>query len=561
MNPDDHDISILVVDDEEIVVSLVKDALEDEGYETLTAPDGQSAVEILKRRPVSLVITDIRMSPMDGIELAQQARNLYPDIVIIFMTGYANLNTAKEAIKYGAFDYIMKPFELNEIRQSVQKGVDKIKKDNAEKSSADQLERLSDLSQMLYEVGDPKSLVAISLKYAIMQLNGIAGNVLYWATDRQLVRLLHGNQDGNFESSLSLEQSKTLFETVDFGSWKEAQNIEHFSHHPLSSFAEKANILDELFPEQYRRSNVQLVSIPISRAESVFGVLTVAFDAEKTSLKQPDLRLLAITTSQLALSLENLFLLDETQIAYSHLKQLQDETIQLEKMATRGEISAEIGHELNNFLGVVAGNLQLLELQWNKEKYDQLGKYIEVMNRNIEKMKDFTSNLMDLRRISSKKETLFFDRLLTEVLDYLKPQKRYDGVSIVLNQLPENIVFEADSTHIQQLLYNLMNNAADATDNCELRQINVAVEVEAEKEIFRLVISDTGSGIEEELLQKAFKEKFTTKPDGHGFGLLVCNRIIESHNGTLSVKSQAGEGTTIKIEFPMAACGKPVPVS
>ncbi len=71
------------------------------------------------------------------------------------------------------------------------------------------------------------------------------------------------------------------------------------------------------------------------------------------------------------------------------------------------------------------------------------------------------------------------------------------------------------------------------------------------KNSFIISISDTGEGISQENIDKAFSQKFTTKKTGHGFGLLVCKRIIESHQGKLHIDSNVGVGTTISIEFPL----------
>ncbi len=119
--------------------------------------------------------------------------------------------------------------------------------------------------------------------------------------------------------------------------------------------------------------------------------------------------------------------MEETQKAYTGLKELQDETIRLEKIATRGQMSAEIGHELNNFLGVVAGNLQLLDVQLRKGNIGDLGRYVTAMSETIEKIKIFTANLMDLTPISSQKWVLSFGELMSEVIDYLRPQKTIPG--------------------------------------------------------------------------------------------------------------------------------------
>jgi C4-dicarboxylate-specific signal transduction histidine kinase len=304
----------------------------------------------------------------------------------------------------------------------------------------------------------------------------------------------------------------------------------------------------------------RIVTVPLSRADSLYGLIMIGLENEAEKLKETDLKFLTITASQLALSLENILLLEEAKDAYARLKELQDETIQLEKMATRGEMSAEIGHELNNFLGVVAGNLSLLDLHLKKQHYDELDRYLHAITDNINKIKTFTGNLMDLTPIASRKEDIRFDQLLMEVVDYLKPQKRYRGVTLEVAELNEPILFEADATHIQQLLYNLFNNAADATEGCARREINVGVVVDRGRGRFAVTIRDSGAGIEPELLEKAFTEKFTTKKSGHGFGLLVCKRIIDGHGGELAIESALSQGTSISVDFPLVDQTREVPV-
>jgi signal transduction histidine kinase len=230
-------------------------------------------------------------------------------------------------------------------------------------------------------------------------------------------------------------------------------------------------------------------------------------------------------------------------------------------MATRGAISAEIGHELNNFLGVVAGNIDLLQAHLKRGHYDRLEKYLNTVSDTLAKITRFTNNLMDLRSISSAKEPVQFDSLITEVVEYLRPQKRFKGVEIIIPSRFDAIPFLADTTQIQQLLYNLFHNAADATVDCARREITVAVDANPENGTFRLSIEDTGTGFDTAMLEKAFREKFTTKEFGHGFGLVVCKRIIDNHNGELTVESAPGEGSCISITFPLAtAVAEPVPV-
>jgi len=91
-----------------------------------TCSSGEEAVGVLQNEPIELLITDIRMPGMDGTQLVEKARELNPAIGVVFMTGYASLTSAKDAIKQGALDYIMKPFELSEIRQAVGNAISKL---------------------------------------------------------------------------------------------------------------------------------------------------------------------------------------------------------------------------------------------------------------------------------------------------------------------------------------------------------------------------------------------------------------------------------------------------
>ena len=181
------------------------------------------------------------------------------------------------------------------------------------------------------------------------------------------------------------------------------------------------------------------------------------------------------------------------------------------------------------------------------------------MSDNIEKIKKFTTNLMDLRAISTKKETVRFDKLIAEVVDYLKPQRRFREVTIKLEPITRPLPFEADTVHIQQVLYNLFNNAADAMLNRDTKVITASAYANSDNETFRVTIRDTGVGIQPKHLKKVFNEKFTTKEKGHGFGLVVCKRIIENHKGHLTIESTPEVGTAISIDFPLSGAAQDEP--
>ena len=116
---------ILVVDDEMIVCDSCQRILEEEGYEVETALSGKEAFEKMKTHPFDIVITDLKMPGIGGMEILKSFRKDYPDSIIIMITGFSTVETAVEAMKLGAFDYIPKPFTPDEVSIVVKKAIEK----------------------------------------------------------------------------------------------------------------------------------------------------------------------------------------------------------------------------------------------------------------------------------------------------------------------------------------------------------------------------------------------------------------------------------------------------
>ncbi len=113
---------ILIVDDEDEIRSVLKEHLEFHGYECAEAANGKEALEILQSEPLPIVISDVRMPVMDGIELLERSRQLPKPPVVILMTAYTNL-TFEKAREKGAFALLSKPFSMNQILESVLKAL------------------------------------------------------------------------------------------------------------------------------------------------------------------------------------------------------------------------------------------------------------------------------------------------------------------------------------------------------------------------------------------------------------------------------------------------------
>jgi two-component system, NtrC family, response regulator PilR len=114
---------ILVVDDELSIVEVLKTILGRSGYEVTATDKATVALEHLKAESFDLLISDIRMKPMDGLELLSKAREIQPGLSVIMMTAYATIETAVETMKAGAYDYVCKPFKVDELLLTVQRAV------------------------------------------------------------------------------------------------------------------------------------------------------------------------------------------------------------------------------------------------------------------------------------------------------------------------------------------------------------------------------------------------------------------------------------------------------
>lgn len=120
-------IRVLIADDDEVCREILQDAIQREGVEVILATDGIEALERLSEAPSDILISDLNMPRMDGLTLLKKARQQHPNILTIIITGYGSLQSAIEAIRLGAYDYIQKPFKIEEITVATRNAVDKVR--------------------------------------------------------------------------------------------------------------------------------------------------------------------------------------------------------------------------------------------------------------------------------------------------------------------------------------------------------------------------------------------------------------------------------------------------
>lgn len=131
---------LLIVDDERIALRNLEHVMKKEGYDVTGTQSGPNAVKLLEEQQFDVVLTDLRMEKVDGMQILRKCRELYPDAEVVMITGYATLESAVEAMKHGAFSYIAKPFKLDEVRKVVREATEKVSLKRENRRLREQLE-------------------------------------------------------------------------------------------------------------------------------------------------------------------------------------------------------------------------------------------------------------------------------------------------------------------------------------------------------------------------------------------------------------------------------------
>src|SRR5882762_3564592 len=221
-----------------------------------------------------------------------------------------------------------------------------------------------------------------------------------------------------------------------------------------------------------------------------------------------------------------------------------------ERLAALGRITAGVAHEVKNPLNSMRLWLENLKESLPDEADAEAQQAVQVLDKEIDRLDAVVKRFLDFTRpVELKLEATDLSELLREVVRVAQPQMQKAGVEI--EELLGNGVPEvwADRDLLKQAVLNLVLNAAEAmSTGGELR-----VELARRGEMAEISVSDTGRGIPLENQQKIFQLFFTTRPGGSGIGLATTFRIVQLHNGSIAFQSEAGRGTTFRIELPLAA--------
>ncbi|MFQ5807748.1 MAG: protoglobin domain-containing protein, partial [Phycisphaerae bacterium] len=254
-------------------------------------------------------------------------------------------------------------------------------------------------------------------------------------------------------------------------------------------------------------------------------------------------KLLALESASMGEAYQGAFV---EQVRETERSAVQERLTQAEHLAQIGQLAASLAHEIKNPLAGISGAIQVIRdaMEANAPHRPILAEVLRQINRLDQTVKDL---LVYARPVPPRFDRCNLGRVVERLMTVLKSEPAIQRVRFEHRSdhrpLPS---IEADENQIEQLLMNLVLNAAHASEDGGL----VTLTTQPTATGVQLEVEDHGHGMDEETCRRALEPFFTTKSRGTGLGLPICRRIVETHGGTLSIRSIVGKGTKVHVQLP-----------
>jgi len=549
---------ILIVEDEKDTREGLCELLEAEGYDCLGTGDGNVALGELKKGKLNLIITDLKMPGMDGIELLHHIRRINSTLPIIIITAYPSLESTIQALKEGAYDYITKPFNIEEIRLTVKRCLERESLIAAKEQLLGDLQMANEeLKKVNEELIEEKNL-KISALYetsktieAIFELNLLLELIVKMITRIMKVKICSLMLIDEKQGDLIIRAAQGLQDNViketrikigeGISGWV-AQTGE-----PLLIEDIEQNLRFKKKSEE-RYITKSILSVPMKIKGKTTGVINVNNKISGEVFNEDDQNMLLALSTQISVVIENAYLYNKLDQAHEELKKTQEELVRSEKLATAGELAAAVAHEIRNPLSIIGMSIQHLQDKLTSE--DPYRELTNVVMNNVQRLDKISKRLIEFARPHPLHLSSYdINKILTQTLNLMKRKCISQKVKIIKNYQHNLPLVSIDEEHMEEVFLNIINNALYAMQGGGVLKVRTWLEPE-ENEV-KIALADTGPGILAENLDKIFNPFFTTRADGTGLGLSIVQRIINEHGGSISVQSQSG--TTFTISLPLAS--------
>jgi len=301
---------------------------------------------------------------------------------------------------------------------------------------------------------------------------------------------------------------------------------------------DEAKMMKEKAAEDMARLNFYLCVPSMSSGKNgrLLGFLAVDAKKDNTPFSVEEIELLEMLANQTASGIENAILYQQQIVTI-------EKSLKLEKLASLGAATAGVAHEAKNALGYVSAFSQLLPLSVDRK--DFLENASQSFPAEVGRIKLILQGIQDYSKQTEQNvETINIKQLVDETIVLVRDQAKSKNVFIE-SSVNQELNIRADKNRMKQVLLNLFMNAVEAMPNGGILSVNT----ERSDEGTYIKVSDTGTGISQETLQKIFEPFYTTKQQGTGLGLAIVKRIVEENKGDLKVTSEPGKGTTFTLAF------------
>lgn len=549
----EHRPRILVVDDEENVVQILEDLLSESPYDVDTATTGEEALEALGAKAYDLLLTDINLPGVNGLEVVTAAKEADPEMVVVVITGYASTGTAIDALRQGAYDYITKPFDLWEVDQIVARGLKSrgLVRENERllqdlQTANEELRRHEEVLRekvqvatrrirTLYEIGkdvnaslDVNRTLDFIVKEAV-SLTGARTGLLFRSQENagSLVAEVGYGAAREVTGSAIVRLGKGLIgKVVD-------------TQKPVRLETEDPQSLGETFLAELKVSS--LLAVPLLHKGRLVGILSV-MDKSDGAFSDEDEDLLETFASSAALALAN--------------AELYETARELEQM--KSEFVAVVSHEVRTPLTAIQGSLELVLDERFFEMAPKMRELLNICQTNVGKLGLLINEILDFSKLEANRLSLSFspvrvEEVAAEVLTSMESIAEPKAIRVRLDAadgLPE---IQADRMRLGQILTNLVGNALKFTPSGG--QVDVILDTAPDGGIL-CVVADTGPGIAPQHLGKLFQKfqqidsSMTREQGGTGLGLVISKGLVEGHGGRIWVESELGVGSRFQFTLP-----------
>jgi signal transduction histidine kinase/DNA-binding response OmpR family regulator len=547
---------ILIVDDEPTVAAVLHELLASQGYQVSVCRSGEAAVEEVPGFLPDLVLTDINLPGISGLEVLRFAKGLDPEVIVVLVTGQATTSNAIAAVREGAYDYVTKPFDLNDVLQIVERGVATRRLQRMNRRLLDELRQANQTLQRhehelrekvalatwqmttLYEVG--KEIGGnLELEPRLKLVTARAGQLA--AAQGAAVYLRQENTDEYLlASALNLEPTPLEGEKAGFITGEGINGRAAIEQRAVRQHS-AAGSADLQLPGFGSHRFSALLAVPMVAEGHILGVMNVM---DKIGpFTEEDEHFMALFAAQAAIAIHN--------------SQLFERTKSLDRL--KSEFVAVVSHEIRTPLTSIKGAIELLSDARYFEVSEQQKKLLSIAYANSERLLLLINDILDFSKLEAGRLTMSRERqnlepLLQHAVNNLRTLIEEGEIHVgieVQAGLPDVMV---DANRILQVVTNLLGNAIKFSPP-EGRIMIAADRWEGQ---VRVGVRDHGEGIAAKDVPKLFQkfsqlDSTSTRPaGGAGLGLVICKGIVEQHGGQIWVESTQGEGSVFYFTLPAA---------